>query len=104
MARKKNNANNIPKENTISTLERNLSEGMLTLAHMDDKQFTATGSNPNLNFATESYMDLSLPASTHSSRPLTSSDKLQQTSVPGNQHKSTGRRSGIKQEIDTIDS
>ncbi|GFU77178.1 hypothetical protein TNCV_4164621 [Trichonephila clavipes] len=71
IARKKNNANNIRKENTISTLERNLSEGMLTLAHMDDKQSTTTGSNPNLNFATESYLDLSLPASTHFSRPLT---------------------------------
>ncbi|GFX47935.1 hypothetical protein TNCV_4793141 [Trichonephila clavipes] len=71
MAWKKNIVNNIRKENTIYTLEWNLSEGMLILAHMGDKQSTTTGSNTSLNFTTESYMDLSLPASTQSSRPLT---------------------------------
>ncbi|GFT71794.1 hypothetical protein TNCV_1191171 [Trichonephila clavipes] len=70
--RKKNNVNSIRK-NAISTPERNSSERTITLAHMDDNQSTASGCNPNLNITTESYMDLSLPASNHS-RPMTPQD------------------------------
>ncbi|GFV83511.1 hypothetical protein TNCV_982741 [Trichonephila clavipes] len=51
---------------------------MITLAHMDDNQSTASGCNPNLNITTESYMDLSLPASNHS-RPMTPQDSTSPT-------------------------
>ncbi|GFU02799.1 hypothetical protein TNCV_1893341 [Trichonephila clavipes] len=72
MARNKKSVNNSRKGITNSTSpERTFSTGMLTLACMDNRQPSTSGSNPSLSHSAYSCMDLSLPASTQSSRPGT---------------------------------
>ncbi|GFT47347.1 hypothetical protein TNCV_3749251 [Trichonephila clavipes] len=75
MARKKNSANNSRKGFATSTSpNRTLSAGIPTLTHLENLHPSTSGSSSILNCSTEKIMDLSLPASTQSSRPGTPQD------------------------------